>query len=313
MANIKEIEIFGKHAPVLRIYDKLFPLYIVKGEKNFLIDSGVTARAELFHERIEKALKETGPSGNQRQRIDTLLLTHTHWDHTGAAYYLQQIYGFNVMASRRGVELLQKQKVVGFIDRLNRDYKTMLQEVSDVRFDRLDKLEAVSGGDTIRVDAENYFEVIETPGHTKCAVSYLLRPDNVLFMGDSAGLLEKDGAIKPIFLSSYSEYEDSLRKLMSLEVEAMAFPHNRFLAGKDKVKKYLRDSFARTQEVKEEILKILKDEKDTAKIAETLYRQEFPITSIMGPKEAMMINLEAMVKAVAHEVRNDRGSFYSTL
>lgn len=302
MANIKEIEIFGKHAPVLRVYDKLFPLYIVKGEKNFLIDSGVTARAELFHERIEKALKETGPSGAQRQRIDTLLLTHTHWDHTGAAYYLQQKYNFNIIASRRAVELLQKQKVVGFIDRLNQEYKIMLQEVSDTRFDRLDKLEPVSGGDTIRVDAENYFEVIETPGHTKCAVSYLLRPDNILFMGDSAGLLEKDGSIKPIFLSSYSEYEDSLKKLMSLEVEAMAFPHNRFLTGSDKVKKYLQDSLARTQEVKEEILKILKEEKDVVKIAETLYQREFPITSIMGPKEAMMINLEAMVKAVARDV-----------
>ncbi|MDQ1353161.1 MAG: 2-aminobenzoylacetyl-CoA thioesterase [Acidobacteriota bacterium] len=300
MAAIKEFETFGKQAQVLRVNDNLFPVYIVKGEKNFLIDSGVTARAKVFHERIEKALKETSPLGNQR--IDTLLLTHTHWDHTGAAYYLQQIYGFNVMASRRGVQLLEKQKVIGFIDRLNQEYKSMVKEVSDTKFDRLDKLEGVSGGDTIRVDAENYFEVIETPGHTRCAVSYLLRPDNVLFMGDSAGLLEKDGSIKPIFLSSYSEYEDSLRKLMSLEVEAMAFPHNRFLTGKDKVKKYLQDSLARTQEVKEAILKILKDEKDITKIAETLYQQEFPITSIMGPKEAMMINLEAMVKAVAHEV-----------
>lgn len=303
MAAIKEFETFGKHAQVLRVNDNLFPLYIVKGEKNFLIDSGVTARAKVFHERIEKALKESGPSGNQRQRIDTLLLTHTHWDHTGAAFYLQQIYDFNVMASRRGVELLEKQKVVGFIDRLNQEYKTMLKDVSDTRFDHLDKLEAVSAGDTIRVDEGNYFEVIETPGHTKCAVSYLLHPDNVLFMGDSAGLLEKDGSIKPIFLSNYSEYEDSLRKLMSLEVEAMAFPHNRFLTGKDKVKKYLQDSLTRTQEVKEAILKILKDEKDIAKIAESLYQQEFPITSIMGPKEAMMINLEAMVKAVAHEIK----------
>lgn len=305
MAAIKEFETFGSHAQVLRVNDNLFPLYIVKGEKNFLIDSGVTARAKVFHERIEKALEENGPSGYQRQSIDTLLLTHTHWDHTGAAYYLQQIYGFNVIASRRGAELLEKQKVVGFINRLNQEYKTMLKEVSDTRFDRLDKIEAVSAGDTIRVDAENYFEVIETPGHTKCAVSYLLRPDNVLFMGDSAGLLEKDGSIKPIFLSSYSEYEDSLRKLMALEVEAMAFPHNRFLTGKDKVKKYLHDSMTRTQEVKEHILKILKDQKDITKIAETLYEQEFPITSIMGPKEAMMINLEAMVKAVAHEVRNN--------
>lgn len=304
MAVIREFETFGKHGQVIRIHDNLFPLYIVKGEKNFLIDSGATVRANVFHERIEKALKETGPSASNG--IDTLLLTHSHWDHTGAAYYLQQIYGFNVMASHRTVELLQKQKVIGFIDRLNQEYKAMQKDIdtSTAKFDRLEKLDTVGEGDTIRVDSGSYFEVIDTPGHTKCAVSYLLKPDNILFQGDSAGLLEKNGSIKPIFLSSYSEYEDSIKKLMALEAEAMAFPHNRFLQGKDQVKKYLQDSLARTQEVKAVILKILKDEKDTAQIAETLYRQEFPITSIMGPKEAMMINLEAMVKAIAYEARD---------
>lgn len=299
MAIVKEFETFGKHGQVLRVHDNLFPLYIVKGEKNFLVDSGVSARAEILHKRIAKALAESGPSAGGG--IDTLLLTHSHWDHTGAAYYLQQIYGFNVMASRRTVDLLQKEKVIGFIDRLNEEYKLMQKdiEVSEVRFGRLERLQSVAEGDVIRVDADSYFEVIDTPGHTKCAVTYLLRPDNILFQGDSAGLLESNGSIKPIFLSSYSEYEASLRKLMAVEADAMAFPHNRMLVGKDKVKKYLQDSLTRTQEVRDQILRILKDEKDTAKIAEALYQSEFPITSIMGPKEAMMINLEAMIKAVA--------------
>ncbi len=299
MAIIKDFETFGKHIQVLRVHDNLFPLYIVRGEKNFLIDSGVSVRAEILKERIDKALKETGSN----RGIDTLLFTHSHWDHTGAAYYFQQIYNFNVMASRRTVDLLQKQKVIGFIDRLNQEYKKMQKdgEISDARFGLLERFEIVKDGDIITVDADNYFEVIDTPGHTKCAVTYFLRPDNILFQGDSAGLLESNGSIKPIFLSSYNEYENSLRKLAALDAEAMAFPHNRMLVGKDKVKKYLQDSLTRTQEVKAQILNIIKDEKDTAKIAEVLYQSEFPITSIMGPKEAMMINLEAMVKAVVHD------------
>lgn len=61
MAKIKEFEIIGKREQVIRLSDKLFPLYIVKGDKNFLIDSGAAAMAVVFHERITNALKQFGP------------------------------------------------------------------------------------------------------------------------------------------------------------------------------------------------------------------------------------------------------------
>lgn len=296
MVQTRELETIGSRRQVILLHDKLFPLYIVRGDRNFLIDSGPAVYGDIFHERITHALNTFGTSAGER--IDTLLLTHTHWDHTGAAYHLQREYGFNIMASRQAVKLLEKSKVTGFIDRLNEGYRKMMNVASDIRFGQLENMEMVKEGDRIPVDSESYFEVIETPGHTKCSVTFLLHPDRILFHGDTAGLRERDNSIKPLFLSNYDEYEGSLKRLIDIEAEVLAFPHNRFIKGKEKVKTYLRDSLARTRHVKEEILKILQGEQDTKKVAEILYEREFPEPSLLGPKESFVISLEAMVKAV---------------
>jgi glyoxylase-like metal-dependent hydrolase (beta-lactamase superfamily II) len=289
MAKPREFETIGSRRQVILLHDKLFPLYIVKGEKNYLIDSGPAVFGDIFYDRICRAV-----SGG----IHTLLLTHSHWDHTGAAHYLQQKFGFNVMASDHAVKLLEKSKVVGFIDRLNRGYAEMMDATSDIPFDQLENLVSLKEGDTIRIDGESYIEVIETPGHTKCSISYLLHPDGILFHGDTAGLRERGNRIKPLFLSDYSEYERSLQKLIQLDAAVLAFPHNRIISGREKVRKYLEDSLAATRSFKEEIRTLLEKEPDITKAAETLYESESSATPLLGPRESYIINIEAMIKAV---------------
>lgn len=289
MTRPGEFETIGSREQVILLRDKLFPLYIVKGEKNFLIDSGPAVYGDIFYDRVCRAV--TGG-------IHTLLLTHSHWDHTGAAHYLQQKLHFNVMASDHAVKLLEKSKVVGFIDRLNRGYKEMMKAAPDIAFDRLENLVPLKEGDTIRVDAESYLEVIETPGHTKCSISYLLHPDKILFHGDTAGLRERGNRIKPLFLSNYNEYEHSLRKLIRSGAAVLAFPHNRFINGREKVGKYLEDSLAAARSFKDEILALLEKDPDITRAAETLYERESSATSLLGPREAFIINIESMIKAV---------------
>ena len=296
MVQTRELETIGSRRQVILLHDKLFPLYIVRGDRNFLIDSGPAVYGDIFHERITHALNTFGTSPGER--IDTLLLTHTHWDHTGASYYLQREYGFNILASRQAVKLLERSKVTGFIDRLNEEYRKTVNVDSDIRFGQLENMEMVKEGDKIPVDSGSYFEVIETPGHTKCSASFLLYPDRILFHGDTAGLRERDNSIKPLFLSNYDEYEDSLKRLIDIEAEVLAFPHNRFIKGKEKIKTFLRNALERTRHVKEEIVKILQEEQDTKKVAEILYEREFPEPSLLGSKESFIISLEAMVKAV---------------
>ncbi len=49
---IRKIEYITKNVIVL--IDNMFPLYIIKGDKNYLIDCGISAKSELFYERIKK-------------------------------------------------------------------------------------------------------------------------------------------------------------------------------------------------------------------------------------------------------------------
>ena len=304
---IRDYDYVDENENVIVMYDKMFPLYLIKGDKNFLMDSGVTTKGPEFHQKIQRVLEATG--GNKEDGIQTLLLTHSHWDHVGASYYLQQQFNFNIYASKRTVEVLDKPKAIQFIDRLNQDYKKMLGDDSDLKFDRLTNIHPLNEGDRIPVTKGSYFEVIAAPGHTKCSTAYLLHPQRILFPGDSVGVLEQDGSIKPLFLSSYLQYIDSLKKLITMEAETLAFSHNRFIKRKDKVAEHLRNSLNRTIKLKDHILALLEtegvkkvdDAVDVLKIAETIYLQEFPKPTLMGPREALMINLEAMVNCIRRE------------
>jgi glyoxylase-like metal-dependent hydrolase (beta-lactamase superfamily II) len=283
---------------VIVIYDKMFPLYIIKGQNNFLIDSGVTTRSHESYENISRVLAATSGEGSG---IHNLLLTHSHWDHVGGSFYLQSKFGFDVFASARTVELLQKPKVIHTIDRLNQKYKKMVSDTSDRVFDQLTDLHQLHEGDRIPVDKECYFEVFLVPGHTKCSTAYLLQPQKILFPGDSVGVVERDRSIKPMFLSSYTNYVQSLEKLLLLEAEVLCFSHNRLIKGKERVNTYLKDSLNRAVEVKDEIIAILQDCDDVPQIAKLLLRSLFSNPTLTGPEEAMLINFEAMIKSVQKE------------
>jgi len=301
--KLRDYDLLRQNENVIAIYDKMFQLYIVKGEKNFLVDSGVTVKTAEFEEKIERILEETGSKG---KGIQTLLLTHTHWDHVGSAYELQKKYGFNVIVSSYGAELLVKNKVIGFINRLKQDYKKMLKDNSDTKFDKLENLSGVKEGDRIHVDDTTYFEVIETPGHTRCSISYLLHPWKILFPGDSTGVLEQNGGQKPLFLSSYTAFVNSLEKLLAQDVDVLALPHNRVIKGNEKVKEHLNGALARTINLKNIIIEYLKKGDEIPQIAEAIFRLEFPKPTLLGPKEALMINFEAMIKSVKKECLDNR-------
>lgn len=290
--KVRDFEIINEK--VIVIYDNVFPMYIIRGEKNYLVDSGTAFNAPEAAANINRVLNTTGSAPG----IQTLLLTHTHWDHTGGAYYLQQQYGFGIIGSQRAAQLLPKSKVIGFIDRLNQEYKKMQGDDSDTAFGQLENLEAVGEGDQIKIDEESYLEVFATPGHTRCSVSYLMQPGKMLFLGDTSGVLEQDNSIKPLFLSSYNEYIQSIGKLMALEAEILAFPHNRRIKGAGNVKKHLIRARDRAIEVKDMIIKHMESELDITKIAKNILDDEFGKPTLFGPREAMLINFEAMVKAV---------------
>jgi len=280
---------------VIALNDSMFPLYIIKGkEKNYLIDCGISARAEIFYDKIKEILDE--------EKIDAVLLTHSHYDHTGACSYLQDIFNFKIYGSVRAVELLNKFKVIEFINKLNQEFNR-IENIKHNKFkcSELKKLTYLHDNETIAIDEVRSLTAVETKGHTQCSMSYFLLPDRILFPGDASGVLEKNGEIKPLFLSSYNKYIESINKLITLDAEILALPHNRFISGKDKIKRHLENSITVSDNLKSSILQKLNSGNDIKTIAGNLLPELFAKPTVTGPQEAFKINLQAMVKTIKKE------------
>jgi glyoxylase-like metal-dependent hydrolase (beta-lactamase superfamily II) len=290
---VKSVPFSILRANVTVLRDAMFPLYVVRGERNVLVDCAILAKAGEIETKLASLLGDEG--------IAMVLLTHSHYDHTGACSYLQEKYGFEIVASRRTKEVLENDKAVAFIDDLNQKFKQLMNDRSDSVFTKPRAIRAVGEHDFIPLPGGQFFEVYETPGHTRCSISFRLQPENILFPGDAAGVMERDGKIKPLFLSSYSQYERSLEKLLALEAEVLALAHNTAVKGKDRVREFLSASLAETQRAKENIIARLAHSQDFGRIAERLLAEEYISPTIMGPREALLINVTAMVKSVYYE------------
>jgi glyoxylase-like metal-dependent hydrolase (beta-lactamase superfamily II) len=295
MGNMVNQESFSSlKANVAALHDPMFPLYVIRGGQNLLVDCGILAKAGEIEKRLDALL------GNEK--IHMVLLTHSHYDHTGACSVLQDKYGFEIVSSQRTKEILEDDKAVAFIDDLNQKFKNILNDRSNSVFKKPRDIRSIGESDAIRLPSGQEIEIFTTPGHTRCSISFFLKPENILFPGDAAGILEKNGKIKPLFLSSYTQYERSLKKLLAIKADVLALPHNSAVEGEKRVGEFLAESLAEAQWLKDHIAGWLDKTNDFSLIAEKLLEQEYFSPTIMGPREALLINVTAMVKSVFYEV-----------
>jgi 2-aminobenzoylacetyl-CoA thioesterase len=295
MVKIKKYSNISENVYV--IHDSMFPVYLIKGEKNILIDCSILAKSREIEESLANILCE--------DRIDSVLLTHSHYDHTGTCSYLQEKHRFNILASQRSKEILQNPKAIEFIDKLNQEFKHLLGQDSALHVAMPDHIVAVHEGEKIPVSQNQWLQVYETPGHSRCSISFLLWPENILFPGDAAGIIEKSGLIKPLFLSSYARYIESMEKLSALNAELLALPHNLYIKGRKNIQDFFSRSFAETHKLKNKIYQELQVSSDFNAIAEKLAAGAYSLPTVNGPREALLINLTAMIKSIYSEFVNN--------
>lgn len=272
----------------------MFPVYLIHGPKNILVDCSILAKGPEIGKSLANILKE--------DKIDTVLLTHSHYDHCGACAYLQAKYKFNILASRRTKEILQNPKAIEFIDKLNQEFFRILGQDSTTHVTKPENIVTVHEGDRIPVSQNQWLQVYETPGHSRCSLSFLLQPENILFPGDAAGIIEKDRTIKPLFLSSYTQYIESIEKLSTLDAEILALPHNQIIKGRKNIQEFFSCSLLETQKIKNKIFQELQTNADFSAIAKKLSANEYSLPTVDGPREALLINLAAMVKSIYFEL-----------
>jgi glyoxylase-like metal-dependent hydrolase (beta-lactamase superfamily II) len=146
-------------------------------------------------ERNGKSLVFYGDPSGQRPAPELVLLTHARRDATWAARRLA-MEGAIVVAPEKEAELLNN-PVKFWVELREKRFHDYAQQTTKVPIEQMSVGRAVKGGD--RIDwAGAEIRVIDTPGYTRGAVSYLveLEGKKIAFTGD---LIRDDGKLQDLF------------------------------------------------------------------------------------------------------------------
>ncbi|HOK40550.1 MAG TPA: MBL fold metallo-hydrolase [bacterium] len=172
--------------------------YILVNEKNeaIIIDPG--AETKKIISQIEKE--------NFQPKV--ILLTHTHFDHIGAVYYLQKKYSIPFYFSREEEEHYKTQK-----ENAKLFFYEDLQLSNNYSFISEGKYQFINFN----------IEVIATPGHTIGSLCYYFYDNNIIFTGDT--LFHNSYGRTDLPTGNFEQLVNSIKKkLFLLPDETIIYP-----------------------------------------------------------------------------------------
>lgn len=277
------------------------PAFICKNKPPIIFDPGVSAFGPLYYQRLVPMVKD--------HRHLLILLTHSHFDHCGAAPYLiRKFPETKIGASRRAAEVLQKESAISLIRRFNAEYEEKMADDikgEDTSFFGINVDMPLKEGDHIQLTDTCSFQVFETPGHTRDCLSYFFPDSGVLVAGEAAGVPEGD-FIHSVFLANYNDYMESLEKLRTIGADALCIAHVGILMGKSQIVHYLDCSRAAAQAYREKIERYLdRFNGDTQKVVDIIVAEEYDTKQQhLLNRNPFIANLEAKINAVCKLTEN---------
>jgi glyoxylase-like metal-dependent hydrolase (beta-lactamase superfamily II) len=281
------------------IGDKDIPTWLLMSGTPALFDAGITFMGPRYLADLREHLGDV-------RRLGWLFLTHSHFDHAGAAPYLKrQIPNLKVAAGASAAETFKKESAVRLIQSLSRDYEEKFSGLigsENVSFDTLTVDRVLQDGEEVDLDSGWVVRVIATPGHTRDGLSYYIPRVRGLIIGEAAGVPDRNGVIHPEFLASYRDYIASLKRLIDIDVDIVMIGHHFVFTGED-ARDYLRRSHDRTLVFRHRIEDYLRDTGgDREAVIRRIYKEDYEDTgAIQQDARAFLLNLAAKVKAVAED------------
>lgn len=159
----------------------------------FVVDPGAEAERIFDH------------CNSHSLKVEGILLTHGHYDHSGAVKKLQNLTGAKIYATADCYDLANS-------------YKSMAFAFGAV-INKFDTDVIVKEGDNITIGDMN-IKVVETPGHTKGGACFILE-DNI-FTGDT--LFQTSYGRTDLPTGDYVALEKSLKKLFAIEGDYKVYP-----------------------------------------------------------------------------------------
>lgn len=200
-------------------------LYLVKGDRHMLIGGA----NQWTVAELERQLREYRID---MDRVEYLVIGHTHYDHCGAVPYLQRRYPhLKVLASQEAAALFDMEKALRnmrtFSHQVMQDlgipltFEGVSLEFEKIRLDRV-----LKEGDRVDLGSGLCFEVIEMPGHSRCCIALYEPQQKWLFPSDAMSVPVGEGDRFACTASEgFVRYLDSLKKLAPLDIRLCAWEH----------------------------------------------------------------------------------------
>ena len=184
-----------------------------------MIDAGAGRRARTLVSNIEGA-------GLDPKKISTVILTHCHIDHIGAAPYFRDAFGCKLAAHELDARAIEEGDPVMTAANW---YETEFPPTPvDIRF-RGER-------QTLQFGAQE-LHLLHTPGHTPGSLSiYLDRGGKRVLFGQDI-----HGPFMPSFKSDVGQWRKSMEKLLALEADILCEGHFGIFQTKEHVRKYIQN------------------------------------------------------------------------
>lgn len=283
-----------------------YPLYVYRGGDEYTVfEGGIGASGSLLAEQLA-AMKIDG------EQVARIVVTHAHPDHVMAVPAFRKMFPkATVAASEAAAKTLSVEKVVAFFAKMDQMLCASLTEHGLIR-EQCGTVAAVENrivvdrplheGDVVKVGSGKAFEVLETPGHSDCSLSFFEPTAGILVVSDATGYyMPQHDAWWPNYFTDYGKYVESIRRLAGLKAEVLCLSHNGAVRGAEEVAAYFRGAVDATRRYHQRIVEAFRAGTPVREIGETLGAEIHEKTPLM-PLDFFQKNCGLLVKlSLKHE------------
>ena len=316
----KKIELFNVFGDDFDRFDFPAPIYrvtsghggesflITGSEKNAIYDCGMGYCGRTTADNIAMALDQLKEEGKiERNRLDIIFLSHSHYDHLGGLpYILDRFPDAVVYGSAKCRTILERENARKLIAQLGTEARDLYtpESTEPLRTDNLRVDVILTDGDTVSL-GDMSMTAYETKGHTDCSLSYYLEPAGILFTSESTGILEGKDYVHTPCLKSFPDSIASSYKCEQLNPKYICLSHFGMIPQNYNDRYF--PAFRAECESKMEFVRSMKREGLTydEMLARYIKRYWTPAKQVEQPIEAFEINsghiLNALLRAVEEE------------